>query len=122
MKRAFKVRQKAFFIIFKGLSVDKNCLKPHNAPLISPVCLKPHNAPLISPVWNKILKVWGTLFELIEIEVQCSKIYFKTFLPQEAGASGNIIETKPKKPSSKLKNMYIIYLQKIFALPGIQWK
>ena len=29
------------------------------------------------------------LFELIQIEVQCSKNYFKIFLPQEAGAFGS---------------------------------
>ena len=28
---------------------------------------------LISPVWNKVLKIWGTLFELMNIEVHCSK-------------------------------------------------
>ena len=28
MKRAFKVKQKAFFITFKGLSFAKNCLRP----------------------------------------------------------------------------------------------
>ena len=33
MKRAFEVKWKAFFIIFKGLSVAKNCLRPENAPL-----------------------------------------------------------------------------------------
>ena len=32
-KRVFKVKQKAFFIIFKGLSVAKNCLRPEGAPL-----------------------------------------------------------------------------------------
>ena len=42
---------------------------------------------LIFPVWNEILKIWDTLFELIQIEVQCSKNYFK-ILSQEAGASG----------------------------------
>ena len=31
MKRAFEVKQKAFFIIFKGLSVVKNCLRPDSA-------------------------------------------------------------------------------------------
>ena len=29
------------------------------------------------------------LFELIQIEVQCSKNYFKIFLPQEAGDFGS---------------------------------
>ena len=33
MKRAFELKQKAFFIIFKGLSVSKNCLRPESAPL-----------------------------------------------------------------------------------------
>ena len=32
-KRAFKVKEKAFFIIFKGLSVAKNCLRPESVPL-----------------------------------------------------------------------------------------
>ena len=33
-KRAFKVtQQKTFFIIFKGLSVSKNCVRPEIAPL-----------------------------------------------------------------------------------------
>ena len=31
MKKPFEVKQKAFFIIFKGLSVVKNCLRPENA-------------------------------------------------------------------------------------------
>ena len=29
MKRAFKVKQKAFFVMFKGLSVIKNCSNCH---------------------------------------------------------------------------------------------
>ena len=33
MKRAFKVKKKAFFIIFKGLSVVKNGLRHESAPL-----------------------------------------------------------------------------------------
>ena len=37
MKRAFEVKQKAFFIIFKGLSVAKNCLRPESAPLVLPL-------------------------------------------------------------------------------------
>ena len=35
-KRAFKVKQKAFFTIFKGLWVIKNCLSSESAPLNSP--------------------------------------------------------------------------------------
>ena len=34
MKRAFELKQKAFFIIFKGLSIAKNCLRPESVPLI----------------------------------------------------------------------------------------
>ena len=33
MKRAFEVKQEALFIIFKGLSIAKNCLRPDSAPL-----------------------------------------------------------------------------------------
>ena len=33
MKRAFEVKQKAVFIIFKGLSVAKNCLRAESASL-----------------------------------------------------------------------------------------
>ena len=46
---------------------------------------------LASPVWNKILKIWDTLFEPINIEVQCSKNWFKIFLQHEVGAFGNSI-------------------------------
>ena len=35
-KRAFKVKQKAFFIIFKELSVAKNCLRPESTSLMDP--------------------------------------------------------------------------------------
>ena len=41
------------------------------------------------------------LFELIQIGVQCSKNYFKTYLPQEARAFGNKIVKKPQKPCPK---------------------
>ena len=33
MKRAFKVKSKAFFIIFKGFLEVKNFLRPQSAPL-----------------------------------------------------------------------------------------
>ena len=32
-KRAFEVKQKEFYITFKGLLVAKNCLRPESAPL-----------------------------------------------------------------------------------------
>ena len=50
---------------------------------------------LLSPVWNKILKIWDKFFEIIQIEVQCSKNYLIFFLPQEVGAFRNNIEKKP---------------------------
>ena len=62
------------------------------------------------------------LFELINIEVQCSKNLFKIFLQQKAKTHGNNIGKEPQKPRPKLKNKYIIYLQRIFALPAIQCK
>ena len=52
---------------------------------------------LISPIWNKILKIWGTLFELIEIEVQFCENYFKILLPQEAGVYENNVEKEMQK-------------------------
>ena len=42
-KRAFEVKQKTFFIIFKGLLVTKNCIRPESAPLILNY---PESAPL----------------------------------------------------------------------------
>ena len=47
---------------------------------------------LISPVWNKILKFWETLFELINIEGEISS---KFFLRQEVGAFGNNVGKEP---------------------------
>ena len=73
---------------------------------------------LISPVWNKILKIWDTFFELIKKSTMQQKL-FQFFLPQEAGAFGINIEKEPQKPRPQLKNMYIIYLQRIFALPEV---
>ena len=43
-------------------------------------------------------------------------------LQQEVGAFGNSIEKETQKLRPKLKNMYIIYLRRIFALPAIQCK
>ena len=48
------------------------------------------------------------VFEIMQIEVQCSKNYFKIFLPQEAGAFGNNIEKEPQKLHPKLKK-YVYY-------------
>ena len=44
----------------------------------------------------------------MQIEVQCSKNYFKTFLPQEVGAFGKKIEMEPQKPRLNLKK-YVCY-------------
>ena len=46
----------------------------------------------------------------------------ENFLLQEAGDFGTDIGRKSQKPRQKLKNMYIIYLIRIFALPAIQSK
>ena len=40
-KRAFHVIWKVFFIIFKGISVAKNCLRPESAPLRNDYSAKP---------------------------------------------------------------------------------
>ena len=77
---------------------------------------------LISLVWNKILKIWDILFELINIEVKFRKNLFKIFLQQEGGAFENNIGREPQKPRPKLQNIYIKYLLRILALPIIQCK
>ena len=69
---------------------------------------------LISPVWNKILKIWETLFELIQIEVHCSKNYFKISLLQEDGYVINI-EKEPQKLRQKLKRIGIFLYVYIIA-------
>ena len=33
MRKVFEVKLKAFFIVFEGLLVAKNCLRPESAPL-----------------------------------------------------------------------------------------
>ena len=59
-----------------------------------------------------------TLFELMQIEVQCSK----KNLRQETGAFGNKIEIEKEKPHPELKKNMYIKLQRIFSLPAIQCK
>ena len=44
------------------------------------------------------------------------------FLQQETETFENNIGKELQKPRPKLKNMYIIYLLRIFALPDIQCK
>ena len=54
------------------------------------------------------------LFELIQIEVQCSKNCFNISLSQEVGAFGNDIEKNSQKPRPKLKKyLYYIYTENI---------
>ena len=51
-------------------------------------------------------------FELVQIEVQCSKNYFRIFLPKEAGSFptlGNNIEKELQKPRQRLKK-YVYYI------------
>ena len=65
------INLKAFFIIFKGLSVAKNCLRPESAPLKpKSLQIKKHSA--FQPVskdfnikWNNIL--WGPERNLVEL-------------------------------------------------------
>ena len=71
---------------------------------------------LIYPAWYKILKIWQIPFELIEIEVQCSKNYFKILLPQEAGGFGNNIEKEPQKLHPNLKKcLYYLFTQNVYS-------
>ena len=45
------------------------------------------------------------------------KVFFTT-----GSSFGNNVRKELQKPCPKLKNMYIIYLLRIFALPAIQCK
>ena len=74
---------------------------------------------LIFPAWNKISKIWDRLFELIQIEVQCSKNYFKIVLPQQAGVLEITKKRNSKNHAQSWKIMYITYLQTLFALPAV---
>ena len=50
----------------------------------------------------------------MQIEVQCSKNYFKKILSQVAGASRNNIEKEPQK--SKIEKMYILNIHREYLL------
>ena len=59
-----------------------------------------------------------TFFELIQIEVQCSKNYFKIYLPQEAGAFGNNMPSIKNcaKATPKIDNYaYYLFTENIFS-------
>lgn len=49
------------------------------------------------------------LFELIQIVVECCKIYFRIFSLQETGAFGSKIEEEPQKQRPKLKKVCYIF-------------
>ena len=51
----------------------------------------PGKTKIVPPVWNKISKIWDTLFELIQTSTMQQK-KFKALVPQEAGAFENKIE------------------------------
>ena len=52
---------------------------------------------LICPNWNSIFKIWDTLFELKQVETQCSKSYFKIILVWTSeGNFDSVIKTVPK--------------------------
>ena len=53
MKRASEVKSKAFFIIFKGLSITRHCLRPEKVPLNITSTIKE-----INKCVNKDLEGW----------------------------------------------------------------
>ena len=64
----------------------------------------------MSPVLDKILKIWDTLFELIQTELAISK----KNLPQEDGAFGNNKEMEQQTPHPKLKqHVYYIFTDNV---------
>ena len=68
------------------------------------------NKILMSPVWNKILNFWDKLFELIQIEVQYGKKYFKDiFFYHKKLELLEIIEKELQKPRLKVKKYVYIF-------------
>ena len=49
-------------------------------------------------------------------KVQCSRNYFKIFLPQEVGAFGNNREKEPQNARPKLKKICILYIYREYLL------
>ena len=50
-------------------------------------------------------------------EVQCSKNYFRIFLPQEFGAFGNDIKKEPQKQTTpKIEKICILYIYREYLL------
>ena len=78
---------------------------------------------LISPTWKKILETWNTLFELVQIEVQCCKKLFQNVFARKSWIFWKYHEKETEKNHAQnWKNMCIIHLTRIFALPAIQCK
>ena len=77
---------------------------------------------LISPVWNRILKIWDTIFEFKQIDVQCNKNYFKLLYHKKLKLLEVTWKRNRKSYTQHGTNIYIIYLQIIFALAAIQCK
>ena len=81
---------------------------------IEPNFILTTRATLISPVWNRVLKTWDTLFELIQIKVRCSKNYFNFFYSKKLELlekHGKITtEATPAIEKNCLLNIYREYL------------
>ena len=67
-------------------------------------------------VKNINISSFSSLFELIQIEVQCKEKYFKVFLARETGAFGNNIVKEPQKPHSKFKKICLLNIYREYLL------
>ena len=81
-KRAFEVKSKAFFVIFKGLSIAKNCLRPESAPSVWTVQKQLSTAILFRKSLQKILVVESFLWSNYRLTVH-SGDYILKWLHQE---------------------------------------
>ena len=63
MKRAYKMKHKAFFIIFEGLSVAKNCLRPESVSLICRYSIFGKHCPN-KKHWNCVVFLIAKVFEI----------------------------------------------------------
>ena len=76
---------------------------------------------LVSPAWNKILKIWDTLLSSSKKKYNAAKITSKFFYHKKLELL-EITLKKSRKSNAHQKNINIKYIQRIFALPAMQWK
>ena len=71
---------------------------------------------LISPTWKKILEIWNTLFELVQIEVQYCKKLFQNVFARRSWIFWKYHEKETAKATPKIENICVLYIQREYML------